>query len=555
MNEFSSLLPNQARPFAAEVYFFTQQQRYDIIKALVADYYRASPKDHDSSDGPKDTDQATDDVTTMQGVVTSFRALFSHRPEFCTVQKANEYLAQAECEDDEAIIEYLCDQSDRLMAEVLRGNCVRYEADTPQSLLLAIESYQHTVEEQEDELVTSPWPFASHIKFGMDCNLLEHVTLVDLPGLSDANKTRVANATAHLRTCTHYLIVAHIGRAKDDKFIRQHLSRGFATRGSGRVMLVLTHADSLDESAEIMMTRRGQESLDEVTAQKEDLEKRKLELLHKIKKLPKGMEKYGAMEARDAVTKQLQELSGRFQEVRIHMRSLNVSKQMMSLYKELTDDPLDLSVCCVGNAAYKKHQAGYSTDDPNPPMLSVSGTQIPMLRQHLYRAPTDGRLNEMRNQIMIQIPAILGSCELYVAKIHMARKDEIGRIVLEPQQLIHSVVDCVFEQLKADADKNILGQFRQDEFAWTTEAQKLCDGWAEKQSTAGHLALLKKDGVRKGTKRTKGANWNSELVRINAAEIRQWFGDLGPSLEAAQKAIVKEVNSMATKMSNTIRCK
>lgn len=430
----------------------------------MADFYRASPKDHSASEGAKDPDQASEDLSTMQGVVTAFRALFTDEPEFSSVGKAYDLLAQAASEDDAAIVDFLCDLSNNLMAKLLRGNCIRVEADTPQSLLLEIEAFQHTVEEHEGQPIVSPWPFVSHIKFGMDCELLKHVTLVDLPELSDANKTRVANATAHLRTCTHYMIVAHIGRATDDKFVRQHLSRGFSTRGSGRATLVLTHADSIDEASEVVMIRKGQQSLDELTAKMEELESEKLELAHKIKKLPKGLQKYGAAEARDEVAKQIRGLQLKYQEVRIHMRSVNVSKQMTNIYADLTPDPVKLAVFCVDNAAYKKHQAGYTIDDPNPPTLSVAYTQIPKLRQHLQRAPMDGRLNETRNQVILQIPAILASCELYVAKTHMARKDEIGQIVHNPQYIVHSVVDAAFDRLKADAEREILQSFSAHEF-------------------------------------------------------------------------------------------
>lgn len=491
----------------------------------------------------------------MQGVVTAFRALFCTHPEFSSQEKAHDYLSQADSEDDGEVIDYLCTLSDNLMGSVLRSNCIRLEADTPQSLLLDIEPFQHTVEGHESGVVLSLWPFVSHIKFGMECELLKHVTLVDLPGLSDANKTRVANATAHLRTCTHYMVVAHIGRATDDKFIRQHLSRGFVTRGAGRAMLILTHADSMDEASEVVMTRIGQQQLDELQAKTLELEKRKLELNHKIKQLPRGMQKYEALEARDKLAKDLRVIANEHQEVRIRARSFNVTKQMESIYAELTPDPIKLACFCVGNLAYKKHQVGYALDDPSPPTLSVAGTQIPALRKYLLRAPMDGKLNETRNQIMVQIPAILGSCELYVAKTHMARKDEILRMVRDPQYNIHSIVDSVFDKLKADADASILSLFRLDEFAWTAEAQKLCHGWARAESTARHLALLKKDGVRKGTKKNKGVNWNNELIAINSAEIRQWFSNFNPCLEAAQKLIVKEVHGMATKMSNTIRCK
>lgn len=545
-------MPNQTKSFAVDIYFFGPSERHDIVKALVGDYFRA--KDHDTSDGSKDPDQASDDLSTMQGVVAAFRSLFPTSAEFETVEKAHEYLSQATSEDDEEMIDTLCCMSDNLMAAILKGHCIRAEADTPQSLLLDIEPFQHTVEEHEGGLLMSPWPFVSRIRFGLECELLKHITLLDLPGLSDANKTRVANAITHLRTCTHYMIVAHIGRATDDKFIRQHLSRGFQSRGSGRCTLVLTRADTMDESSDVVMTRKGQQMIDGFKAKIEELDKRKLELTHKIKKLQKGMQKYEAIEAKDAVAAEIRKTEAMIQEVRIKARSLNVSRQMATLYSDLTPDPVQLPVFCVGNAAYKKHQVGYALDDPSPPTLSVQGTNIPLLRQHLLRAPMEGQLNEMRNQVVRQIPAILSSCELYASKTHMARKDEIARIVTDPQLYYHSIVDSAFAMLKQDADRFVLSAIRSDELNWTADAQKLCDIWAKTYPTAAHFAMLKKDGTRKATKRVKAANWNAELVAINAAEVGQWFANFIPSIEVAQKQLVKEINQLATKMSEQIKC-
>lgn len=70
VNEFGYLLRNQTKTLAAEVHFFSQAERYEIIRSLAADYYRASGKDHEKSDGEKDSDQSIDDFATTQTVVT-----------------------------------------------------------------------------------------------------------------------------------------------------------------------------------------------------------------------------------------------------------------------------------------------------------------------------------------------------------------------------------------------------------------------------------------------------------------------------------------------------
>lgn len=489
MNEFGYLLPNQSKTFAAEVYFFSQKERREIMKSLLADYYRASGKDHEKSDGEKDAEQSVDDFATTQTVVTALRALFIEFPGFSTPAQIHAYLSEATSEDDGTILNELYTLSDQVIAQCLKGHTsVRVEAALPQSLLLQLAPYQYTVQERG---LPSPslWPFVNHIQFGLDCELLKSVTLVDLPGLSDANKTRAATSTAHLRTCTHYMIVAEIGRATDDKFIREHLTKGFMTRGSGHTFLVLTHADTIDDATEIEMTRKGQQQLDACETKITELEQRKKDLNMRMRKTAKGMQYYQFMEDRDKTIVEMREMIAKHKELRIHNRSRNIVRLMQQMYADLTSDPIPLGVFCVGNAAYKKHQAGYGVDDPNPPTLSVKGTSIPDLRQHLLLAPAEGRLNETHNQSLIQLPVVKQSFALYAAKQHMARKEEIERIVLDPQRLVAGAIDVIFEELKAQFEVAVLEPFRADEFEWTSEAHDLCKSWQNSYATAKHLAI------------------------------------------------------------------
>lgn len=556
VNEFCYLLPNQSKTFAAEVYFFSQEERYEIIRCLLADYFRASGKDNDKSDGEKDADQSVDDFATTQTVVTSLRALFIGYSEFSTNAKVHDFLSQATSEDDSNILATLFELSDRVMAECLQGHpSIRVEAATPQNLLLQLAAYQYTVQERG---VPSPslWPFVNHIKFGLECELLKSVTLIDLPGLSDANKTRAATSTAHLRTCTHYMVVAEIGRATDDKFIREHLQKGYVTRGSGNTILILTHADSIDDATEVEMTRKGQQQLDAYEAQIVELEKKKKDHIIKAKRTPKGMQQYEYMAIRDQAIAEIRETTGKHKELRIHARSRNICRFMQQIYEDLTSDSLKLAVYCVGNLAYKKHQAGYSMDDANPPTLSAEGTNIPLLRQHLFLTPAAGRLNETQNQVMVQLPVLTNACGLYASKTHMARKDEIERVVTDPQRMLGPYIDTIFQELRTSIESKLLDPFRDEEFEWVTEAQDLCVAWARGYTTAKHLAMLKNDGVQKG--RTKGnsvVSWNGELININSEEIRGWARECLPSFQAATTSVHRDVTMLADRMLRKISSK
>ncbi|GAB1738050.1 hypothetical protein NU219Hw_g2558t1 [Hortaea werneckii] len=554
VQEFVRTLAKQTMPFAAEIKLFNQEDRQSILRSMLADFYHASPNDDDPFDGPKDSDQVTEDFTTQQTSITVFRALFSDKKQFRTKTAAYDFLAEAECEDDDAILSQLYQWAEELVSSRTKDGVVMHQASTTQTLLWEIAPYLYTVEERDGEPITSLWPFVSHIKFGLDNKLLKHgITLVDLPGLSDANKVRVSNAMNHLRNCTHYMIVAEIGRASDDRFIRDHMSRGCFTRGPGRTMLVLTHADSIDEATAVSGTPKEMREIASLQQKVCELDEQRSQVMAKIRST-KPPKKYEHMCERDDIDVAMRQAQAQEQELRIHLRSKFVVKEMRELYAELTPDPVPLPVFCVGNAAYRKHQAGYSTADPNTPTLTVVGTNIPRLREHLLLAPADGKSNEMQHTVVTQLPILLSSFRLYVSKTHMARKDEIRAIVVEPQRQFPEVIDQLFHQMMEDAEKHVLAPLMLEEHEWTMEASKLCRLWAKQWSTNIHLNMLKKEGIRKDKgKNGQVISWNDQLLALKAEQMQECFRELNKAWEGYSKVITREMTKLVTTMSTSIR--
>lgn len=543
--------------YAAEVYFFTEEERHQIVKSLVADYYHAFAKDDDDYNAePKDSDQATEDFAIMKTTTDAFRALFSDRREFSTVKKAHEFLQQAQAPDDKSIVNMLCLWTDELMSSILkRQDHVFAEASTTQSLLFDIAKYCYTVEQRDGLQPACPWPFVSFVKFGLDNRLLMHgISLLDVPGLSDTNKTRVANALKHLGRCTHGIVVAEISRAADEGFIRTHLTKGFLERGSGRTMLVLTHADELNEGSEVKMTAKEKARLTELREEESRLDELVTKQMKKMKGL-RGTKKYAQMAKKEAIEDTYRKAEAATQEFLISLRSQGIVEELQNTYAELTPDPLPLPVFCVGNKAYKKHQAGYKTSDSHPPTVSVSATNIPKLREHMFLVPAEGVVNETRHLVSTQLPTLLSCFQLFVSKTHMDRKGEIEAIVLKPKDVFPGLLDSIFEKLYAEITTHILEPFMEEEDEWAVAARDLCRGWA-RAYPRNHLAFLKTQGCKRGKgKGAVGISWNNELLEINQAQIRDFFSDFLQALGGYPKEVVKVLANMATSMMAEIRSK
>ncbi|CAK1361203.1 hypothetical protein CB0940_03403 [Cercospora beticola] len=543
VQEFGYLFPGQEKPFAAKVFFFSQEEQHEIIRNLVSDYCRACNGDEEATEGSKSTDQSIEDFAVKRTVITAFRALFIKHNEFNTTSAANGFLSAATSGDDEHIVDTLCEWADELMSETLGEEAfISEDAATTQTLLWHLAPFMTTVEERDDEPNPSLWPLVSHIKFGLDVALLKHnITLVDLPGLSDANKTRVANAMKHLQLCTHYMVVAEIGRADDDKFIRDALKRGQVTRGDARTILVLTHSDSIDDETDVTGTTKDFQFLRDLEDEIQRLEHSKDKAVSQVR-FARGAAKYPFMAERDMLVADINARTREHRQRRIHMRSHVVCLQMQELYAELTNDPNKLPVFCVGNAAYKKYQAGFSIDDPNQPALTVQGTNIPALRKHLLLAPAEAKLNEARHMVATQLPILLSCFSMYVSKTHLDRKDEVESMIIEPQNRIPSIVAKIFKGFSEQIEGEVLDKIRGEEFDWSGEAQELLQGWAKSYSTPQHLALLKRYGHKKGRgKNAADTSWTGELISLRSSEVRSFFDDFMRNVNEAPKNITKQL--------------
>ena len=79
----------------------------------------------------------------------------------------------------------------------------------------------------------------------------EGIILVDSPGLSDANSTRVENAARYHKEYTHKITVAEIRQAKNDELLRDNLALGYTSRGSGNIILALPGGDKVDSDTDV----------------------------------------------------------------------------------------------------------------------------------------------------------------------------------------------------------------------------------------------------------------------------------------------------------------
>lgn len=556
-HELTFTFPRQTKRYGVQIFFFEREESHSIIRFLFVLYFRCSNKGDDATEGKKSAEQSIEDREAMKASIDAFRALFADKEDFKTKEAARKYLAQASSENDEILVNELCGWADDLLARAL-GNSgldhVFLQTSNLPDLVRLTSHYTRSVEESGVQLV-SYWPLVSYIRFGLDNPVLRHLSLLDLPGLTDSNKTRVRNAMKHLDSCSHCIVVGEIGRAESDSVISTELRKSYNARNSNRTMLALTHSDEIDDTTKVSLTSDEKENIAAEQERVADLYKQRDELDPRIRKT-KAPKKYELMAQRERLQKLIDKSEAREKEIRIESRSRHVEASMKEMYEELTEDPLTLPVFCVANRAYKKYQAGYALGSSHAPVISLKATKIPHFREHLRLLPAEGRICEVRYLVRNQLPTLLNCMELYVFQTHMARKNEIRELVSRPLQEAPGSIKAVFGatgSLFKRFESIILNPLKKEESKWASHARALCQEWEVDLDARIHLQMLRNHGVR--LVRGESANrqsWNEELIGLNANSIDALFRKFGGEIHKQKKLLLDNLLSLMNRLVSSI---
>ena len=113
------MFPDQSKPFAAQVYFFSIEQIRDILKSLLAKYYSATGRDREETEDEDEKEEFTESFSEIRTVLDAFKALFCAKDEFESEGRAKDYLNKAQ--DDEEVLETLVGYAEELVSIHLDG--------------------------------------------------------------------------------------------------------------------------------------------------------------------------------------------------------------------------------------------------------------------------------------------------------------------------------------------------------------------------------------------------------------------------------------------------
>ena len=134
----------------------------------------------------------------------------------------------------------------------------------------------------------------------------------------------------------------------------------------------------------------------------------------------------------------------------------------------------------------------------------------------------------------------------------MARKDEIGEMILHQKRELQTIFQATCERLKEEVKRTILSPMEDDESEWIVEARKKCCKFVT-ESGKKYLQLLKKEGYQQGRGKAKDICWNLELQCLKKDELSGYSMKLRHGLNDCYIAMWREIGDMMDRTKSDIR--
>lgn len=262
------------------------------------------------------------------------------------------------------------------------------------------------------------WPFIHKLRVHLRAYILSRgLIIADLPGLRDLNSARKAITERYVRQCHQVLVVARIDRAITDKSIKEMFE--LARRANlSKIDVVCTRSEDVnirearhDWPAERVTIEEMQEAIDTNT--------------QKISSLREEIDDYeqdiaGLTRVEERQLMELQQDCRRAERAKqthefdflchiIKLRNDKVSNRLKQEYRNHAM-ATTLKIFCVSNEVYWGNREMPAT--AALPRLQLSG--ILDLRRYCIGIVAQSRLRATREFIKDEIPAFLGSTELWV---------------------------------------------------------------------------------------------------------------------------------------------
>jgi hypothetical protein len=262
------------------------------------------------------------------------------------------------------------------------------------------------------------WPFIQKIRVYLKASILSKgLIIADLPGLRDLNSARQAITERYIRQCHQILVVAKIDRAITDESIKYicELARRVDLK---KIDIVCTRSEEVNTREAIHdwpgerptiedMQQAINERREEMVNLQEDIDDYEQDSAN----LTREQEREFLQLQRDYRTAERSKTEQKLglQRFIVQLRNNKVTHELRQNYRNYPVAAL-LRIFCVSNTVYWDHRE--KAAEVALPFLDFSG--IIELRRYCIGIVGQSRLQAIRTFIKDDIPALIGSMELWV---------------------------------------------------------------------------------------------------------------------------------------------
>ena len=518
--EFSSPLSNQTADFAAEVIFHSVGLR-SFVADLVEDYRRSLPgHTADADDEESDEDDEAQNVSQMQLGVQAHNALKMLHGLFRThpiLNKANEFQSFLAFEEDDSkgekgsshILDAIYPYIEKLIGEQCAGNTQNSKFIQASSAEELNESLQQYTREFAKAGETQFWPIVKLVRIGIkNRELLDYITIADLPGWKDDNKLRGTATHEYLRNADCVWIVTPIHRVVSLKEIHETIST-FDVRMQGRIALVCTFIDdhANDELVDEIKRKIGDGNVlplktkkDEEKAASKNYEDQKI--LWEMAKDHARMRETARLSVRHA-KEEYNKAKYASKLALINMRVHFVQEEMRRFFPAL-------KVFGISNHLYQK----LCLDDPakHYHRLEAKDTGIDELRRFSKQLPGERFWNTTRTFFHGTVKDFRDSTTIFVQSTDSKNRKEWADKFLIPSGAMHKTVGEYFDDNMSKFQGKIADAIVKKKQKHKQCALEVSHKWEVKPFTYRIYNTFARNNGIWGTRKLGQQSWNEELA-------------------------------------------
>jgi hypothetical protein len=495
-------------------------------------------------------------ITAQKAHANAFgvlRTLFNDVEKFKSKVSTVGYMAAMYTQRDTLVEELAKDCEQKLKHTATHNYTSYHESRTIAKLRTKIDPLMNSAGTFE---APSLWPLIRHVSIGVrDSRVLEKVTLIDLPGISDTNESRVELTHDVIGSCDYIWIVVPIGRAVDDALVFQLLSR-YGKLFKGMLCVICTHSDDGIIASEAMFVdflRRQEQDVEPYLALSDQMKVKKSEItalkaqIAKIKRKKKRATKQQMMDVREEeetlkmMTRDFARIEAERFAFLVQARNALITERMQDTLQSHLPVGHLLEVHCISNS----HYAALNRVGTRGPRLDAEATGIPKLCASTIALMASRLLDTLERYITIDVKYMLQDLQLWLSNASSDRRAELLALASQPRDKLPAMFNARITSHSNNV-LNMAGGALQQALPEASKAALEQLAKKDKKHAATKMAFIRNNGNHV-TKMCPKESWNENFMEFLADVVIRCLTDLSQTrlqiTEVLADAVIEDMNN------------